>query len=360
MGRNGGSGAGTIRNCSGEISVNHPEYLSCKGDKKMDLPLLSVQSITKYYSMKEEFHQKRKRIGQGNVLAVDHVSFELRTGETLSIIGESGCGKTTLGKLIVRLLEPQEGKIIFKGTDILGLNNRGMRKIRRDIQMIFQDPYASLNPRLTVGEIIGEGLEINNIHNRAQKNALIKLILKEVGMSPGDSEKYPREFSGGQRQRINIARALVLRPSLIIADEPVSALDLSIKSQIMNLLMESQQKYNFSYLLISHDLNLVKHFSSRTAIMYLGRIVEMADTQKLFKEPLHIYTRALISSAPRPYPLSRGEKFILTGEVPSPSDPPSGCHFHPRCPQAKNICRKERPVLKRVSQNHFLACHLSK
>ena len=322
----------------------------------MDSSLLSVQSLTKYYSIKEGFHQAKNR--EGKVLAVDDVSFDIGIGETLSIVGESGCGKTTLAKLVVRLLEPHEGKIFFKGIDLLGLNSKEMRKIRKEIQMIFQDPYASLNPRLTVGEIIGEGLEINSKFSKTQRTSVIKLLLNEVGLNPKDTDRYPREFSGGQRQRINIARALVLRPSLIIADEPVSALDLSIKSQIINLLMESQSKYKFSYLFISHDLNLVKHFSSRSVIMYLGRIVEMAETRELFENPLHIYTRALISAAPRPYPQSSMDRFILKGEVPSPSNPPSGCHFHPRCPLVKNICKRERPLLKQVSDNHFLACHL--
>lgn len=322
----------------------------------MGSSLLSVQSVTKYYSMKEEFHRGKNSVGK--VLAVDNVSFEMSAGETLSIIGESGCGKTTLAKLVVRLLQPQEGKIIFRGSNLLELNSQEMRKIRKEIQMIFQDPYASLNPRLTVGEIIGEGLEINGGFSKTQRTAVIKLIMSEVGLNPRDTGRYPREFSGGQRQRISIARALVLRPSLIIADEPVSALDLSIKSQILNLLMESQLKYKYSYLFISHDLNLVKYFSSRSIIMYLGRIVEMAETRELFENPLHIYTRSLISAVPQPFPGRSRDRFILKGEFPSPSNPPPGCHFHPRCPQAKKICKREKPQLKQVSDNHFLACHL--
>lgn len=323
----------------------------------MTLPFLSVQSLTKYYPMKEGFH--RSRAGEGKLLAVDNVSFDIEAGETLSIIGESGCGKTTLAKMVVRLLEPQGGRIIFKGNDLLQLSQKNMRKVRREIQMIFQDPYASLNPRLTVEQIIGEGLEINESFNRTKRTAIIKHILKEVGLNARDVDRYPREFSGGQRQRVNIARALVLRPSLIIADEPVSALDVSIKYQIINLLLEAQAKYKFSNLFISHDLTLVRKFSSRVAIMYLGRIIEMAPTRKLFENPLHIYTRALISAVPQPFSDSNKEPFTLKGEVPSPTNPPTGCHFHPRCSQSKNKCKRERPELKPVGDNHYIACHLS-
>ncbi|UNC91605.1 ABC transporter ATP-binding protein [Candidatus Contubernalis alkaliaceticus] len=322
----------------------------------MTLPLLSVQSLSKYYPIEEGFHSFWA--GEGKFLAVDNVSFNIEAGETLSIIGESGCGKTTLAKMLVRLVEPQGGSIIFKGNDLLQLSHKKMRKMRREIQMIFQDPYGSLNPRLTVQQIIGEGLEIHGLFNRTERAAIIKLILEEVGLNPRDKDRYPREFSGGQRQRVTIARALVLRPSLIIADEPVSALDISIKSQIVNLLLESQEKYKFSTLFISHDLTLVRQFSSRVAIMYLGRIVEMARTSQLFENPLHIYTQALMSAVPQFFSDIKMERFTLKGEAPSLTNPPSGCHFHPRCFKAKSICKRERPELKLVEHNHYIACHL--
>lgn len=320
----------------------------------MTYPLLSVKNLTKYYRKEGSLFSPPEE----EVLALDDINFDMYEGETLSIVGESGCGKTTLAKLIARLIEPTRGFIFFQGKDLISLNPGEMRKIRRKLQIIFQDPYASLNPRMKVGEIVGEGLEIHGLFKGEKKMELVKRVLGEVGLNAGDMSRYPQEFSGGQRQRINIARALILHPRLVVADEPVSALDVSVKGQIIKLMQDLKENYRFNYIFISHDLTTVEEFSHRVIIMYLGRIVELASTRRLFEEPMHIYTRALISALPHKKALRNKEKFILEGEVPDPRNPPSGCHFHPRCSFSQDICKKERPFLKDVEDNHLVACHL--
>ncbi len=320
----------------------------------MTYPLLSVKNLTKYYKKEGSLFSPP----EDEVLALDDVNFDMYEGETLSIVGESGCGKTTLAKLITRLIEPTRGFIFFQGKDLISLNPGEMRKIRRKLQIIFQDPYASLPPRMKVGEIVGEGLEIHGLFKGGKKMELVKRVLGEVGLNAGDMNRYPQEFSGGQRQRINIARALILHPRLVVADEPVSALDVSVKGQIIKLMQDLKENYRFNYIFISHDLTTVEEFSHRVIIMYLGRIVELASTRKLFEEPMHIYTRALISAVPHKKALRNKEKFILEGEVPDPRNPPSGCHFHPRCSFSQDICQKERPFLKDMGNNHLVACHL--
>lgn len=319
----------------------------------MNHPLLSVKNLTKYYREEGSVLFPPK----GDVLALDDVSFEMYPGETLSIVGESGCGKTTLAKIITRLIKPTKGIITFQGQDLNLLSNSQMRKVRRKLQMIFQDPYASLNPRMKVGEIVGEGLEIHGLFQGKKRVELVKRVLGEVGLTPGDMDRYPQEFSGGQRQRINIARALILHPRLVVADEPVSALDASVKGQIIKLMMELQSNYRFNYIFISHDLSLVEHFSNRVMIMCLGRVVESAPTSKLFEDPLHIYTRVLISAMLNHRGVKK-KRIILEEEVPDSANLPPGCHFYFSCPSSQNICLENRPFLKDVGDNHLVACHL--
>ncbi len=315
--------------------------------------LLEVRNLTKYYPVTRGFIFQRQ---VGAVKAVDGVSFVIRRGETLGLVGESGCGKTTLGRVILRLQEPTAGETIFEGRDVFKLSKEEMRRLRRDMQIIFQDPYSSLNPRMTVGDIIGEPLEIHRLARGREKVRRVQELLEVVGLSPYHANRYPHEFSGGQRQRIGIARALAVHPKLIIADEPVSALDVSIQAQILNLLQELQREFGLTYLFIAHDLSVVKHISDRIAVMYLGRIVELADADELFSNPQHPYTEALLSAVPIPNPELRRERIILPGDVPSPVNPPSGCRFHTRCLYAQPSCRVEEPAFEDIGNGHFVAC----
>jgi oligopeptide/dipeptide ABC transporter ATP-binding protein len=312
--------------------------------------LLEVQHIKKYFPITAGLMLKTV----GHVKAVDDVSLTLKAGETLGIVGESGCGKSTLGRMIMRILDSTEGKIIFNGQDITKLHGRKLRRIRSQFQMVFQDPYSSLNPKMSVEQIIAEPFIVNGLANAKEVGSL----LTRVGLKDSDRSRYPHEFSGGQRQRIGIARALALNPNLIIADEAVSALDVSVQSQILNLMMELKEEFDLSYIFISHNLSVVRHISDRVGVMYLGNLVEIGDKNEMYQNPRHPYTKALFSSAPEPKRNAKREKIILQGEVPNPANPPSGCPFHTRCPNVMNVCKEARPVLQEVSPEYSVACHL--
>jgi len=296
--------------------------------------------------------------GRLTVKAVTHVNLEIVSGETLGLVGESGSGKSTLGRLILRLIEPTSGKVFFEGRELSTLTRSDLRRLRRDMQLVFQDPYASLNPRMRVRSIVGEGIEIHRLARGKEKLDRIAELLKMVGMSPDAMNRYPHEFSGGQRQRIGIARALAVKPRFLVLDEPVSALDVSIQAQIINLLQDLQEQLELTYLFIAHDLRVVEHISNRVAIMYLGKIVEIASRDEIYANPRHPYTRALLSAIPSVNASAKPERVKLPGEVPSPVNPPSGCSFHPRCPYAKDICRTMEPPLERSSGGHAVACHV--
>lgn len=294
---------------------------------------------------------------RGYVYAVNDISFTLKRGETLGVVGESGCGKTTLARGILRLIEPTDGEIIFEGKNLCHLNTREMRSIRKDMQIIFQDPYASLNPRMTVEQIIGEFLKVHNIGNKTERRDRVADLIEKVGLSPDQRSKFPAEFSGGQRQRIGIARALVTNPKLIIGDEPVSSLDVSIKAQIINLLEKLKGEFNLSYIIISHDLSMVEHMSDRVGVIYLGRIMEIAESFDIYENPLHPYTRALMLATPQPNPRLKRNKIILLGDISSAIKLPSGCFFGPRCPERKGMCEEVKPELRNVGNDHYVACH---
>lgn len=318
--------------------------------------LLKVENLRKYFPIRKGILVQRK---VGDVKAVDGVSFEVKQGETLGLVGESGCGKSTTGRTLLRLMEPTDGKIFFAGKEINNLPPSQMRSMRNQMQMIFQDPYASLNPRMTVGDIIGEPLLIHGLTDNVKREQKVRKLLDVVGLSPYHGARYPHEFSGGQRQRIGIARALSVNPKLIVCDEPVSALDVSIQAQVVNLLEDLQEEFGLTYLFIAHDLSVVKHISDRVAVMYLGKIVELANYDELYKSPLHPYTVALLSAIPVPDPNTHKERIILKGDVPSPVNPPSGCRFHTRCPRAQEVCKQTDPEFRDAGNGHQVACHFA-
>jgi oligopeptide/dipeptide ABC transporter ATP-binding protein len=332
----------------------HVTTASSSAQSSSEEPLVRLERLVKYFPVRKSFFQGEPM----QVHAVDGVDLDIGQGETLGLVGESGCGKSTLGALILRLEQPTSGRIVFEGVDIASIPAPEMKKLRRRIQIIFQDPYSSLNPRKTVQSILMEPLTIHGIGTRAERYERVAALMEEVGLRPEYGRRYPHEFSGGQRQRIGIARALALNPSLIVADEPVSALDVSIRSQVLNLLEDLQEKYGLTYLFISHDLSVVEHISDRVAVMYLGRIVEVASKRQIYEQPLHPYTEALLSAVPVPDPTRKSSRIILEGDVPSPIQPPSGCRFHPRCWLRIPICREQSPLLQEVTQGHHAACHV--
>lgn len=320
----------------------------------MEEALIKVENLKKYFPIRGGFFQKTV----GYVKAVDNVSFEIKKGETVGLVGESGCGKSTTGRTILRLIEKTEGNVYFKGKDVYKLGKEELRKIRPSMQIIFQDPYSSLNPRMTVGDIVGEALLDHGMVSKDEQYDRVSEILEVCGLAPYHIRRYPHEFSGGQRQRIGIARALILNPEFMVADEPVSALDVSIQAQIVNLLSDLQTQRGFSYLFISHDLSVIQHISHRIGVMYLGSLVEFANKKELYKNPLHPYTKALLSAVPIPDPTLKRERIILEGDIPSPANPPSGCKFHTRCPYTTKRCEEEIPEYREIERDHFVACHI--
>ncbi len=347
------------KSCPTGLNAQRSPILNLNAVPDADYPwsekeLVRVEDVYKHYPVRKSFFQR----GHLTVHAVDGVSLSLFEGETLGLVGESGCGKSTLGKLILRLEMPTSGRILFEGKDIATIMGSDLKEIRRRMQVIFQDPYSSLNPRRTIRNTIMEPLVIHGIGDRAQRNQKVYDLMEEVGLRKDQAGRYPHEFSGGQRQRIGIARALALNPKLIIADEPVSALDVSIRSQVLNLMKDLQEKYGLSYLFISHDLCVVEYISDRIAVMYLGKIVEIGLKSLVYNHPKHPYTEALLSSAPVPDPRARTRRIILRGDVPSPMAPPSGCRFHTRCPVRIDLCSELEPILKETDKGRFVACHV--
>ncbi|MFS2050230.1 ABC transporter ATP-binding protein [Variovorax sp. CT11-76] len=329
--------------------------MSTNATTEAGTPLLEVRDLRKHYQSPGSWISRRKA---SKVYAVDGVSFSVAAGETLALVGESGCGKTTTGKSILRLIEPTSGTVRLNGRDLLSLDAGAMREQRREMQIIFQDPYASLNPRMTAGELVAEPLRNFGESNGAQRNERVAWLFSKVGLRPEAMKKLPHEFSGGQRQRLGIARALALQPKLIVCDEPVSALDVSVQAQVVNLLMDLQAEFGIAYLFVAHDLAVVRHISHRVAVMYLGHIVEIADRDTLFSAPRHPYTEILLSAVPVPNPRTPAKRMLLQGDPPSPANPPSGCRFHTRCPMAQAVCKEQQPVLTpREAEGHLVACH---
>jgi oligopeptide transport system ATP-binding protein len=319
-----------------------------------DSPLVVVRDLVKHFPLRGGLLYRIR----GYIRAVDGVSFTIRRGETFGLVGESGCGKTTVGRLILGLIPPTRGEVLFEGRPVFKLRGKELKRLRRDMQIIFQDPFGSLDPRMPVGDIIGEGLIIHGGLSRAEREERVRQAMRDVGLRPEYMRRYPHEFSGGQRQRIGIARALVLRPKLIVCDEPVSALDVSIQSQVLNLLKDLQAEYGLTYLFIAHNLAVVKYISDRVGVMYLGKLVEVAESEELYRNPLHPYTQALLSAIPVPDPAARRTRIVLSGDVPNPANPPSGCRFHTRCPFAMAHCKTIEPPVKEVAPGHTVACHL--
>ena len=318
--------------------------------------LIQVKSLKKYFPVRAGVMQRVV----ANVQAVDDVSFAIKNGETLGMVGESGCGKTTVGRTMLRLIEPTGGSVIYNGKDIFKFKSNEMKPVRRDLQIIFQDPYASLDPRVPIGESVMEGLHIHHVGTPKERTAIMLETLKKVGLEEYHSRRFPHEFSGGQRQRIGIARALALRPKFLVCDEPVSALDVSIQSQVLNILKDLQKEFGLTYLFIAHNLSVVEHISDRVAVMYLGKMAELADRDELYRDPEHPYTQALMSAIPVPDPKMKRNRLILKGDVPSPLHPPSGCRFHPRCPIAEKICSEQEPEFRETKPNHWVACWMVK
>jgi oligopeptide/dipeptide ABC transporter ATP-binding protein len=317
-------------------------------------PVLEVKDLKKHFPVRKGLLRRTV----GHVYAVDGVSFTIGQGETLGLVGESGCGKTTAGRAVLRLIEPTSGSVKVEGTEIVGLSKSEMRPYRREMQIVFQDPFSSLNPRMSAGEIVGEPLQVHGMTRGKERNDMVAALFERVGLRAAQMSNYPHQFSGGQRQRIGIARALALGPKLIVGDEPVSALDVSIQAQVINLLQDLQRERRLSYLFISHNLAVVEHISHRIAVMYLGRIVEHADTRSIFTRAQHPYTEALLAAVPVPDPAVKRQKRALQGDVPSPVNPPSGCHFHTRCPYAEARCKAEVPLLREIAPGHHVSCHL--
>ncbi len=317
-------------------------------------PILEVEGLKKYFAIKAGVFSRIT----GHVKAVDGIDLRIYPGQTYGLVGESGCGKSTAGMSILRMLNPTAGSVVFKGRDVMAMNKEELRNLRREMQIIFQDPYSSLNPRMSIGEAIGEALEVHGIASGNERRERVESILKVCGLDSYHYRRYPHEFSGGQRQRVGIARALVLEPQFIVADEPISALDVSIQSQIVNLLEDLQERFGLTFLFISHDLSVVKHIADRVGVMYLGRVVEDAAKKEFYSSPMHPYSQALLSAVPSMNPDMHKERVILKGDVPSPSNPPPGCTFHTRCPIAEKMCSEVVPVLKKVGPDHYASCHL--
>jgi oligopeptide/dipeptide ABC transporter ATP-binding protein len=320
--------------------------------------LMEIKHLKKYFPVNQGIMSRLKREDRPVVKAVDDVNFSIYSGETLALVGESGCGKSTTGRSLLRLIEPTEGTVLFEGKDVLKLSGEELKKTRRDMQIVFQDPYASLHPRMTVREIISEPLYIHNIGTKAEREKRVEFLMDKVGLSQKVKNRFPHEFSGGQRQRIGIAKALALNPKLVICDEPVSALDVSVQAQVINLFKDLQKEFSLTYLFISHDLSVINHISDRVGVMYLGKLVEIAETSELFDRPAHPYTQALLSARPMIHQKDRLERIILEGELPTPLNPPKGCRFHTRCPFKMERCEVAEPVMKEIGAKHHAACHL--